>query len=177
MGPYVPPGQSPPFEVVDDFHHGAWIIITAALGLVVSLVCLLIRLYVRLMLIPPFAQDDFILLVATVSSPYSNDDISLTMVFDQLQAVGIVQSILIFFGTRRCTYPYAEDIESILTHPPSWLPLSLLTPVLPSQYLISGGRRCPSRVWKISVGSVPVTYWRSCAWHQHGVVSDPTETG
>lgn len=66
MGPYVPPGQSPPFEVVDEYHHGAWIIITAALGLVVSLVCFLIRLYVRLMLIPPFARDDFVLLGATV---------------------------------------------------------------------------------------------------------------
>jgi hypothetical protein len=67
MGPYVPPGQSPPFEVVDDLHHGAWVIITAALGLVVSLVCFLIRLYVRLMLIPPFARDDWVLLGATVS--------------------------------------------------------------------------------------------------------------
>lgn len=67
MGPYVPPGQSPPFQVVDDLHHGAWIIITAALGLVVSLVCLLIRLYVRLALSPPFAYDDYVLLGATVS--------------------------------------------------------------------------------------------------------------
>jgi len=66
MGPYVPSGQSPPFEVVDDYHHGAWIIITAALGLVISLVCFLIRLYVRLVLIPPFARDDFVLLGATV---------------------------------------------------------------------------------------------------------------
>lgn len=65
---YVPPGQSPPFEVVDDLHHGAWLIITAALGLVVSLVCFLIRLYVRLMLIPPFSRDDWVLLGATVSN-------------------------------------------------------------------------------------------------------------
>lgn len=72
MGPYVPPGQSPPFEVVDEYHHGAWIIISAALGLVVTLVCFLIRLYVRLMLIPPFARDDFVLLGATVCSMSSN---------------------------------------------------------------------------------------------------------
>ncbi|KAJ5937265.1 hypothetical protein N7454_004920 [Penicillium verhagenii] len=81
MGPYVPPGQSPPFEVVDDFHHGAWIIITAALGLVVSLVCCLIRLYVRLMLMPPFARDDVVLLGAT--------------------GIGIVQSILVFYACSR----------------------------------------------------------------------------
>jgi hypothetical protein len=64
----VPPGQSPPFEVVDELHHAAWVIIIAALGLVISLVCFLIRLYVRLMLIPPFARDDWVLLGATVSS-------------------------------------------------------------------------------------------------------------
>lgn len=64
----MPPGQSPPFEVVDELHHAAWVIIIAALGLVISLVCFLIRLYVRLMLIPPFALDDWVLLGATVSS-------------------------------------------------------------------------------------------------------------
>jgi len=67
MGPYVPPGQSPPFEVIDEYHRAAYIIITAALGLVISSVCFLIRLYVRLYLIPPFARDDFVLLGATVS--------------------------------------------------------------------------------------------------------------
>ncbi|OOF90120.1 hypothetical protein ASPCADRAFT_519430 [Aspergillus carbonarius ITEM 5010] len=66
MGPYVPPGQSPPFQVVDDLHHGAWIIITGALGLVLSLVSFFIRLYVRLALHPPFAYDDYLLLGATV---------------------------------------------------------------------------------------------------------------
>ena len=70
MGVYIPPGYSPPFQVVDGSHHGAWIIITGALGLVVSLVSLLIRLYVRLVLSPPFAYDDFVLLGATVSSDH-----------------------------------------------------------------------------------------------------------
>ncbi|KAJ5216302.1 uncharacterized protein N7498_002709 [Penicillium cinerascens] len=81
MGPYVPPGQSPPFEVVDEYHHGAWIIISAALGLVVTLVCFLIRLYVRLMLIPPFARDDYVLLGATI--------------------MAIVQASLIFYACSR----------------------------------------------------------------------------
>ncbi|KAL4887128.1 hypothetical protein BJY04DRAFT_213084 [Aspergillus karnatakaensis] len=66
MGPYVPPGQSPPFQVVDDLHHGAWVIIVVALGLVLSLVSFLIRLYVRLALNPPFGKDDYVLLGATV---------------------------------------------------------------------------------------------------------------
>ncbi|KAL2870821.1 uncharacterized protein BJX67DRAFT_378144 [Aspergillus lucknowensis] len=66
MGPYVPSGQSPPFQVVDELHHGAWVIIAVALGLVVSLVSFLIRVYVRLALNPPFANDDFVLLGATI---------------------------------------------------------------------------------------------------------------
>ncbi|KAE8146686.1 hypothetical protein BDV25DRAFT_46956 [Aspergillus avenaceus] len=81
MGVYVPPGYSPPFQVVDDSHHGAWIIITAALGLVVSFVSFLIRLYVRLALNPPFAYDDFVLLGATV--------------------VAVVQSSLLFAAVSR----------------------------------------------------------------------------
>ncbi|RDW81019.1 uncharacterized protein DSM5745_04576 [Aspergillus mulundensis] len=65
-GPVVPPGYSPPFQVVDDLHHGAWIIIVAALGLVLSLVSFSIRLYVRLALHPPFGKDDYVLLGATI---------------------------------------------------------------------------------------------------------------
>ncbi|KAL4932668.1 uncharacterized protein BDV17DRAFT_169745 [Aspergillus undulatus] len=65
-GPYVPPGNSPPFQVVDELHHGAWVIITVALGLVLFLVSFLIRLYVRLALHPPFGKDDYVLLGATI---------------------------------------------------------------------------------------------------------------
>jgi hypothetical protein len=82
MGVYVPSGYAPPFQVVDDQHHGAWIIIVGALGLVVSLVSFLIRLYVRLVLSPPLAYDDFVLLGATVSccpSIVSDEDMSRSM--------------------------------------------------------------------------------------------------
>lgn len=84
-GPVVPDGQSPPFQVIDDQHHGGLVIISGAICLSVSLVCLLIRLYVRLYLSPPFAYDDYVLLSAT--------------------AVAIIQSAVVFsavtdgFGT------------------------------------------------------------------------------
>ncbi|KAJ5737972.1 hypothetical protein N7493_001127 [Penicillium malachiteum] len=93
MGPYVPPGQSPPFEVIDDLHHGGLIIISTALGLVVSLACFLIRLYVRLMLIPPFARDDFVLLGATV--------------------FGVIQSILVFYA---CSKGFGTSISLLKEH-------------------------------------------------------------
>lgn len=62
----VPPGQSPPFEVIDGDHRGGVIIIVAACALVLSLVAILIRVYVRLLLSPPFGLDDHVLVVATV---------------------------------------------------------------------------------------------------------------
>jgi hypothetical protein len=66
----VPPGQSPPFETVDSDHHAGIIIIVSAICLVLSLVCLLIRVYVRFFLSPPFGIDDVILLGATVSTTH-----------------------------------------------------------------------------------------------------------
>ncbi|KAJ5963996.1 uncharacterized protein N7479_003872 [Penicillium vulpinum] len=68
MAVKVPPGQSPPFETIDDKHHAGIIIITGAICLVISLVCLLIRVYVRAFLNPPWGADDFILLGATISA-------------------------------------------------------------------------------------------------------------
>ncbi|KAI9037908.1 uncharacterized protein KD926_011520 [Aspergillus affinis] len=65
----IPSGYAPPFEVVDDLHHGAWIIIATALGLAIALVSFLIRVYVRVALNPPFAVDDGVLLGATVACP------------------------------------------------------------------------------------------------------------
>lgn len=102
MGPYVPPGQSPPFQVVDDLHHGAWIIITAAFGLVVSLVCLLIRVYVRLALSPPFAYDDYVLLGATVSFGTGLPRVKTQAnEFCHVQVVAIAQSTLIFVAVSQ----------------------------------------------------------------------------
>lgn len=62
----VLPGQSPPFEVIDGDHRGGVIVIVAACALVLSLVAVLIRVYVRLLLSPPFGLDDLVLVGATV---------------------------------------------------------------------------------------------------------------
>ena len=67
----VPEGQSAPFETIDSKHHAGIIIITTAICMVITLVCLLIRMYVRLLLSPPLAFDDIILLGGTVSCPLS----------------------------------------------------------------------------------------------------------
>ena len=58
--PAVPSGQSPPVEVINPTHHGAWIVIATALGLVLGFACIFIRSYVRIVITPPFARDDYI---------------------------------------------------------------------------------------------------------------------
>ncbi|THC89557.1 hypothetical protein EYZ11_011001 [Aspergillus tanneri] len=75
----VPPGQFEPYQTVDSQHHAGIIIITSAICLVITLVCLLIRLYVRLLLSPPLAFDDVILLGATLTA--------------------IVESIIVFYSS------------------------------------------------------------------------------
>ena len=69
------PTPLPPIEVVSATNHGAWVIITAAIGLTIGLVCLMIRFYVRLAISPPFSRDDHVHTAATVrlASPSSKD--------------------------------------------------------------------------------------------------------
>lgn len=62
----IPSGQSAPIETIDAQHHGAWVTITAALGLTLGIVCLLIRTYVRMLISPPFLRDDFVQVASTV---------------------------------------------------------------------------------------------------------------
>ncbi|KAJ6166660.1 hypothetical protein N7470_002107 [Penicillium chermesinum] len=79
----VPPGQSPPFETIDDKHHAGIIIITGAICLMISLVCLLIRVYVRAFLSPPWGSDDVILLAATITA------LSESIVIFQAASIGL----------------------------------------------------------------------------------------
>lgn len=64
--PVIPPGQSAPAESIDAMHHGGWIIIATAIGLTLVLVCLLIRLYIRLAISPITGPADYVLVVAGV---------------------------------------------------------------------------------------------------------------
>ena len=60
-GKYLPPL----LEVTSDDHR-AWIAIATALGLSCSLVTLMIRIFVRIMISPPFGHDDTAFGAATV---------------------------------------------------------------------------------------------------------------
>ena len=65
-GPAVPPGYHPPLAVATDNDHSAWIIISASLGIVYSVVFGAIRTFLRYTS-GGFGADDAILAVSTVS--------------------------------------------------------------------------------------------------------------
>ncbi|PGH00162.1 hypothetical protein AJ80_09215 [Polytolypa hystricis UAMH7299] len=57
-------GPSPPLMRIDSKHHGAKVVITGAMGLSVSCLALLIRIYVRAHARTPFGKDDSLLIIA-----------------------------------------------------------------------------------------------------------------
>ncbi|KAK5114229.1 hypothetical protein LTR85_010294 [Meristemomyces frigidus] len=61
----LPPGYHAPLAVADANHHGSWIVICNAFGLIVALICLAIRVYIRTKVSPPFLRDDHALSAAT----------------------------------------------------------------------------------------------------------------
>ena len=63
----VPPGLYPPLLTVDESHRGAWIAVSGAIGLTLSIFSLLVRVYVRAVISPPFSKDDVVFFAAMVS--------------------------------------------------------------------------------------------------------------
>ncbi|GKZ28886.1 hypothetical protein AbraIFM66950_001510 [Aspergillus brasiliensis] len=54
-----------PLVVIDESHHAGIVIVVGTLALVMTLICLAIRVYVRTILSPGFGRDDYLLFVAT----------------------------------------------------------------------------------------------------------------
>lgn len=67
MGIYAPPGQSAPFATITPTDHRAWIIISSALGLCMSLLFAAIRVFIRSATKNGYGADDHVLAAATVS--------------------------------------------------------------------------------------------------------------
>ena len=63
----VPAGQSPPFAVVTETDHEAWIVIATAFGLCCSLIFGAFRVFVRFTIARGAGLDDAFLGIATVS--------------------------------------------------------------------------------------------------------------
>lgn len=61
----LPAGYRPAAVLVDKDHHGAWIHICNAFGLLVILITLAIRVYIRTKVSPPFRYDDTTVTAAT----------------------------------------------------------------------------------------------------------------
>jgi hypothetical protein len=77
----IPEGNKAPLITLDENHHGSWLVICSAFGLVIILLTLIVRIYLRYRVSPPFAVDDIALTVAT--------------------ALAVVQCSLVFAGVDK----------------------------------------------------------------------------
>lgn len=65
---HIPDGYYPPFAVVTDTDHGAWIIIAVALGITFVIISSLIRIFLRISFVQRPGLDDTFLATATVGA-------------------------------------------------------------------------------------------------------------
>ena len=65
----IPPGQHPPFAIVTEDDHRAWILVAAALGVSFTLVTILTRILIRLFVNKGWGLDDTLCMGSTVSQP------------------------------------------------------------------------------------------------------------
>ena len=80
----VSPELYPPLLTVDSSHRGAWIAVSGAIGLTLSIFCLLVRVYVRVAVSPPFSKDDVVLFAAMVIHPFYPSVLSSIAFFKQV---------------------------------------------------------------------------------------------
>jgi len=90
------PGYSPPAQYIDPTHHGGWIVISTAIGLALLLLCLLIRLYVRVAIHPITGAEDYILSAVAVSPRHVGRSARVRGA-DGPQGFAVVQSCLVFW--------------------------------------------------------------------------------
>lgn len=77
----IPEGNKAPLIKLDENHHGSWLVICSAFGLVIILLTLTIRIYLRYRVSPPFAADDIALTTST--------------------ALAVIQCSLVFVGVSK----------------------------------------------------------------------------
>lgn len=94
----LPPGYSPPAAVVTSTDHGGWITITAALGLPFVLFFLVVRVYIRMGISPPFRYDDAVLGIATVG-PIEQS--LLARGTDSKQVMSVLQAVVAFLQVSK----------------------------------------------------------------------------
>lgn len=114
----IPPGYSPPFAIVTDSDHTAWILIATALGLACSLLFGGIRTFIRCTICPGVRWDDVLLASATVSlhfskSVYFSSFTQHHVLTRVIQILAIFESSIILDAT---SHGLGRSIELIPTH-------------------------------------------------------------
>lgn len=92
--------RHPPLLEVTPFDHRAWLAVATALGLCCALMTLLIRIFLRVVISPPFAHDDTINLAATVRRPISYTFGSSRLLI-LMKAFATIQSAILLHGVHK----------------------------------------------------------------------------
>ena len=92
----VPPGDPPSFVTVTDTDHRAWIIISAAMCVSLTLVTLLARNFIRKCVHIGWSRDETVLAISTVCSILRLPRLLVSLLLTLLpKAVSYVQALLI----------------------------------------------------------------------------------
>ena len=62
----VPPGSAPPFAILTDDDHSAWILVAASMGVAMTLLSSAIRVFIRYSVNSGWGLDDVVLAISTV---------------------------------------------------------------------------------------------------------------
>lgn len=167
----VPEGNKAPLIRLDDNHHGSWLVICSAFGLVIILLTLIIRIYLRFRVSPPFAADDIALTVSTAlaviqcslvfAGVHEGDGTSIDLI-DEDKLVPI-QKVSTLFITIHLVMKLT--IQSSTT-PPTYFTFSRSTPPKPASCSSSSAspqesftRRLPGALWALHWSPVSSLYF------------------
>ncbi|KAL1583924.1 hypothetical protein WHR41_07355 [Cladosporium halotolerans] len=129
----IPDGHRAPLIKLDENHHGSWLVICSAFGLVIVLLTLIIRVYLRYKVSPPFAADDIVLTAATAlsviqcslvfASVHRGDGTSIDLIADdnlvpvqQLNYAANLFYILALYASKACVVLLFKRISSGIMH-------------------------------------------------------------
>jgi len=104
----VPPGQAAPFAVLTDSDHGALILVSASMGIAMTLLASAIRVFIRHSVNSDWGIDDAVLAIGTVRKTLRLPSLHWQLIrkcTDLLVAT-------IVFGSRRCRCGTGKVIEA-----------------------------------------------------------------
>ena len=104
----IPSGQAAPFAVLTDSDHGALILVSASMGIAMTLLASAIRIFIRHSVNSDWGVDDAVLAIATVRKTLRRPSLHWQLIRKRIDL--LVAAIV--FGSRRRRCGTGEVIEA-----------------------------------------------------------------